>query len=128
MAFYLCDKAQYIDFHQAGKSSSRMNFGISFNTVLKLRELIQNFQPNLGYQNYAKDIKEGIKFTKKVSQKDYLLKLIARNESTPEIQNLAIRNLYHQPIGRNRNKKEERKIMLLRVKDKEREIVEQRKK
>ena len=37
---YLCEKAQSKNFHQAGKSSSRMNFGISYNTVLKLKELI----------------------------------------------------------------------------------------
>ena len=94
-----------------------MNFSISYNTVLRLREILNNFQPNLGYNDFTRDIKEGIKITKMTSQRNYLDKLRARGEATREVQSLAKRR--YSTFSTKRIKTEEKRIMNFRIKEKD---------
>ena len=83
-----------------------------------MKTLVQVFKPTCGYQDLMRYIKEGIKYTKLVSQRNFLEKLLARGESTPEIQTLAKRMYTADFRQRTRYKHEERRIMLLRIKEK----------
>ena len=38
-----------------------MNFSISYNSILKLKQILEEFKPDIGYNDYVKDIKLGIK-------------------------------------------------------------------
>ena len=93
---------------------------------MKLRETLNRLQPQLGYNDYVKDIKEGIKLTKMVSQRNYLDKLRASGEAVPEVQTLARRRVSTNPGNRKRYKAEERRIMLFRIREKEDQIKKQR--
>ena len=83
-----------------------MNYSISYNSVLKLRHFLDHFQPLRGYSEFAKDVKEGIKYTKMVSQRNYLEKLLAKGEATPEVISLARRKVHQIPDKERRYKKE----------------------
>ena len=96
----------------------RMNYSISFNSVLKLRHFIDVFQPVKGYNDFAKDVKEGIKLTKLNSQKNYLEKLLAKGEATPEVIALARRGVHQVPDRTRRFRQEERIIMKNRIEEK----------
>ena len=104
-----------------------MNYSISYNTILKLREFLNNQQPDLRYEDYTRDFKEGIKFTKLITQRNYLEKLRAKGEATPEVISLAKRRLSTNPMTRKRQKNEERRIMYFRIKEKNQNIMQQRK-
>ena len=99
-----------------------MNYSISYNSVLRLKSLISDFKPDIGYSDLARDVREGIKFTKLVSQRNYLEKLLARGESTPEVIALARRRYSTDPKITTRFKKEERRIMTFRINEKYRQI------
>ena len=62
-----------------------MNYSLSYTYVLKLRKLIVDYNPSLGFEELARDVKEGIKYTKLVSQRNYLEKLVkmGRNGKVP---------------------------------------------
>ena len=98
-------------------SQSRMNFSISYTCVLKLRSLINDYNPGLGFEEFARDVKEGIKFTKLVSQRNYLEKLVKRGEATPEVISLA-RRRYSTENHNKRYKAEEKRIMMFRIREK----------
>ena len=94
-----------------------MNFSISYNSILKLKEILAEFKPDVGYNDFVKDIKLGIKATKMTSQKNYLEKLRARGECTPEVASLARRRLSTDPRNTRRNKAEEKRIMYFRIRE-----------
>ena len=94
-----------------------MNFSISYTCVLKLRSLINDYNPGLGFEEFARDVKEGIKFTKLVSQRNYLEKLVKRGEATPEVISLA-RRRYSTENHNKRYKAEEKRIMMFRIREK----------
>ena len=103
-----------------------MNYSISYNSVLRLKSLISDYKPDIGYSDLARDIREGIKFTKLVSQHNFLEKLLARGESTPEVIALARRRYSTDSKIKTRFKKEERRIMTFRIKEKYRQIRDKR--
>ena len=76
-----------------------------------MRSFIDVFQPNVGYTEFAKDVKEGIKYTKSISQKNYLEKLKARGEAMPEVIALARRRVSTEPDKERRFTNEEKTIM-----------------
>ena len=95
-----------------------MNFTISYNSILLLRDILNDFQPRLGFNDFTRDIKEGIKITKMTSQKNFLEKLLARGEATREVQTLARRRYSAYPTTK-RIRTEERRIMTFRIREKE---------
>ena len=99
-----------------------MNFSISYNSVLSLKNLLNTFNPGAGFHEFARDIKAGIKFTKFTSQRNYLEKLVARGESTPEVQTLARRRYSTLHDNTRRYRAEERRIMTFRIQEKNRQI------
>ena len=103
-----------------------MSYSISYKSVLQLKSFLSDFKPNIGYSDLARDIREGIKFTKLVSQRNFLEKLLARGESTPEVIALARRRYSTDAKIKTRFRKEERRIMTFRIKEKYRQIRDKR--
>ena len=99
-----------------------MNYSISYNTVLKLRCIIEKFKPDCGYQDLAKDIRTGIKYTKLVSQRNFLEKLLARGEATPEVITLARRRYSTEYNNNKKHSNTEKRIMHFRINEKEQEM------
>ena len=66
----------------------------------------------------TRDVREGIKFTKLVSQRNFLEKLLARGEATPEVISLARRRYSTDSKITKRFKNEERRIMRFRINEK----------
>ena len=95
-----------------------MNYSICYNSVLSLKNLLNIFNPEAGFQEFARDIKTGIKYTKFTSQRNYLEKLVARGESTPEVQVLARRRYSTLSQNGRRYKAEEKRIMTFRIQEK----------
>ena len=71
-------------------------------------------------------MKEGIKYTKMVSQRNYLEKLLAKGEATPEVISLARRKVHQIPDKERRYKKEEKIIMKNRIEEKKSQIKKQK--
>ena len=74
-----------------------MNYSISYKSALQLKSFIDFFKPSLGYSEFARDIRDGIKYTKFISQRDFLEKILLKGEATPEVITLARRRYLTSP-------------------------------
>ena len=104
-----------------------MNFSLSYTCVLKLRKIINDYNPDMGFEEFARDVKEGIKFTKLVSQRNYLEKLVKRGEATPEVISLARRRYSTEVQNNKRYKAEEKRIMMFRIREKNQNLYKKKK-
>ena len=104
-----------------------MNYSLSYTYVLKLRKLIVDYNPSLGFEELARDVKEGIKYTKLVSQRNYLEKLVKMGEATPEVISLAKRRYSTENVNTKRYKNEEKRIMAFRIREKNQNMYKKKK-
>ena len=100
---------------------------VSKNTVTQIRNILyQELKPKWTERILLDEIRLGLRFQKSVIQKDFLEQCIRRTICPAEILSIARRT--GGDANRNRNRKEEKRILEMRVTEKKKEIKDLRKK
>ena len=100
-----------------------MHLSICQNTIESLKVFFTENQPGIRFRECIQDIKNGIKSTKLVAQRDFLNKLQRRKFVTREIRTTALKILGpNSRASDKRIRKEERKLLQTRIGEKEKEV------